>query len=131
MTKDELEATVRQQITRVVTNALTSGVPSTGMMNRATETILGAADAYATHTAGITAERRRVLAGAEPPVHYTEDPGGQVSVCGKITRAALSPSAMTTVTGDVTCGSCKRTGNYASALATIPTSTRETQCSPS
>jgi hypothetical protein len=117
VTLEELEATVRQQITRVVTNALQSGVPSTGMMNRATEAILAAAGSYATHTAGITAERRAILAGTEPPVHYTEHPGSHVSVCGKVTRYSPAAMSMTTITGDVTCGSCKRTGNYAAALA--------------
>lgn len=61
VTRDELEATVRQQITRVVTNALQAGVPSTGIMNRATETILTAAQAYALAEYGITADRRAEL----------------------------------------------------------------------
>ena len=62
MTRDDVEAIVREQLTRAIANALASRAPSTGIMNRATETILAAADAYATDTGGITAERRAVLA---------------------------------------------------------------------
>jgi hypothetical protein len=62
-TRDGLEAVIREQLTRCIANALTSGVPSTGIMNRATETILGAADEYATAEVGLLtpAERRRVI----------------------------------------------------------------------
>ena len=57
----ELEAVVRAQITRVVSNALTAGVPSSGIMNRATEAILGAADAYAAGDGEALAEARRAV----------------------------------------------------------------------
>ena len=43
VTREQFERVVREQITRCVTNALTAGVPSNGIMNRATETILQAA----------------------------------------------------------------------------------------
>jgi len=52
---------VRAQITRAVSNALTAGVPSSGIMNRATEAILGAADAYAAGDGEALAEARRAV----------------------------------------------------------------------
>lgn len=47
MTRAELEDTIRGQFTRVVANALIAGTPSNGILNRATEAILQAADEYA------------------------------------------------------------------------------------
>jgi hypothetical protein len=65
-TRERLEAVIREQLTRAVANALTSGVPSTGMMNRATETILAEVDEYAGAEVGLLtpAERRRVIEAA-------------------------------------------------------------------
>ena len=62
-TRERLEAVIRQQITRCVANAITSGVPSTGIMNRATEEILHEVDEYTTAEVGLLtpAERRHVL----------------------------------------------------------------------
>lgn len=42
-TREELEAVIRDQLGRVVANALTTGVPSRGMFNRAIEAITKAA----------------------------------------------------------------------------------------
>jgi hypothetical protein len=62
-TRERLEAVIREQLTRCAANALQSGVPSTGMFNRAVETILGAVDEYVTAEVGLLtpAERRRVI----------------------------------------------------------------------
>ncbi len=46
MTRAELEDIIRIQITRAVSNALVSGTPSIGMLNRVAEEILRAADQY-------------------------------------------------------------------------------------
>ena len=46
MTRDRLEEIVREEISRAVANALTSGVPSSGMLNRAAGAIMRAADEY-------------------------------------------------------------------------------------
>ena len=43
MTLAEFEEIVREEISRAVANALTSGVPSSGMLNRACERIVMAA----------------------------------------------------------------------------------------
>jgi hypothetical protein len=59
--RDELEAVVRAQITRAVSNALTAGVPSSGILNRATEAILDAADAYAASDSEALAVLRRAV----------------------------------------------------------------------
>jgi hypothetical protein len=59
--RDELEAVVRAQITRAVSNALTAGVPSSGIMNLATDTIMRAADAYAAGDGEALAEARRAV----------------------------------------------------------------------
>ena len=59
-TRDELEAVVREQVARCVANALQAGVPSTGIMNRATEAILRKADEYGLAEFGVSAQRRRL-----------------------------------------------------------------------
>ncbi len=68
-TREQLEAVVREQLTRCVANALTSAVVSTGMMNRAVETILAEVDEYADAEVGLLtpAERRRVIEQAATP----------------------------------------------------------------
>ena len=77
MTREQLEAVIREQITRVVTNALMAGVPSTGIMNRATAGILKAADEYGLAEFGIRAERRRIaLAEAVGDASYGGIAGG-------------------------------------------------------
>ena len=62
-TRERLEAVIRAQITRCASNALTAGVPSTGIMNRATEEILREVDEYTTAEVGLLtpAERRHIL----------------------------------------------------------------------
>jgi len=62
-TRERLEAVIRAQITRCVSNAITAGVPSTGIMNRATEEILREVDEYTTAEVGLLtpAERRHIL----------------------------------------------------------------------
>jgi hypothetical protein len=62
-TRERLEAVIRTQLTRVTGNALTAGVPSTGIMNRATEAILREVDEYVYAEIGTLtpAERRRIL----------------------------------------------------------------------
>jgi hypothetical protein len=62
-TRERLEAVIRTQLTRVTTNALTAGVPSTGIMNRAAEEILAEVDEYTHAELGLLtpAERRHVL----------------------------------------------------------------------
>ena len=46
MSREELAQVVRDQISRAVTNALTSGVPSVGMLRRCEDTIMHAVDQY-------------------------------------------------------------------------------------
>lgn len=58
-TRDDLEAVIRAQLTRVIAGALQSGVPSNGIMNRATEEILKAVDQAAAGDAEKLAARRR------------------------------------------------------------------------
>ena len=53
--REELEAVVRAQITRAASH------PSSAVMNRATEAILGAADAYAAGDGEALAEARRAV----------------------------------------------------------------------
>ena len=49
MTREELAQVVRDQISRAVSNALTSGVPSVGILRRCEEEILRAADKHTQH----------------------------------------------------------------------------------
>jgi hypothetical protein len=58
MTRDDLEAEVRRQVARAVSNALMSGTASPGMANRAAEAILVAADEYASARAIVLAEAK-------------------------------------------------------------------------
>jgi len=62
-TRERLEAVIRAQLTRVTANALTAGVPSTGIMNRAVEEILREVDEYTSAEIGLLtpAERRHIL----------------------------------------------------------------------
>ena len=62
-TRERLEAVIRAQLTRVTANALTAGVPSTGIMNRAVEEILREVDEYTSAELGLItpAERRHIL----------------------------------------------------------------------
>ena len=62
-TRERLEAVIRAQLTRVTANALTAGVPSTGIMNRAVEEILREVDEYTSAELGLLtpAERRHIL----------------------------------------------------------------------
>ena len=46
VSRAELEQVVREQIERAVSNALTAGVPSLGMLRRAAGTIMDAADEW-------------------------------------------------------------------------------------
>jgi hypothetical protein len=69
MTLAELEATIRRTLTDIAV-ACGRDRADTTTLNAAVDTILAAAEQYATYAGGITAERRAVL--AEPP----PKPGG-------------------------------------------------------
>lgn len=124
MTREELEAVIRAQLTRVTSNALQAGVPSTGIMNRATETILAAADAYMVTECRLTAERRAAHAPAwtttgapaGAATHYTRDGRRSASACGHRTSSRQAPWMATADPAKVTCGACKRTGAWRAAL---------------
>ncbi len=61
MTRNEFESVVRQQISRAVSNALASKVPSSGMVNRCASEIMRAADEYGAGLAGGTASGIKAL----------------------------------------------------------------------
>jgi len=61
MTRDELEAVIRRQLTLAIGGATTSAIGHTKATNNATAAILKAADAYGLAEFGIEAERRRAL----------------------------------------------------------------------
>jgi hypothetical protein len=61
MTRDELEAVIRQQLARSVAEAMVPVCSCTVSQNRATEAILKAADAYGLTEFGMEAVRRRML----------------------------------------------------------------------
>ena len=107
VTRDELEATIWRTMT-----AHRVRCPHPNLF---VDAILLAADKHVFTASGITAERRAVLAGREPQVHWTRRLGGEVSVCGKI-RVSSSEAPMTADVAGVTCGSCKRTTAYLEAL---------------
>lgn len=113
MNREQLEAVVRAQLTRVVANALASGVPSTAIMNRATGEILKGADDYGVTEYGVTARRRAALAEAiGETVHF----GDRVHVCG---TGTIDTPPLTTDPAKVTCARCKRTRAWRSAAATV------------
>lgn len=92
--QERFEAVVREQITRAVANALQSGVPSNGMLNRCAEAIRKAADTYAF-------DRFR-------NVHY-KHPEARRSACGRGLGGVTDPA-------EVTCAGCHRTIGYRIAL---------------
>jgi hypothetical protein len=63
--RDQLEATVRRQLTRIAATFMQVGIV-TAILNEATDTILAAADTYASAEVGLLtpAERRAVLSAA-------------------------------------------------------------------
>ena len=121
MAREELEAVIREQLTRCVANAIQSGVPSTGIMNRATEEILKASDARTVAEGGVAADRRRVLGGTEPPMLAELAPithfGRNVSACGSLTSSSpnLKRAKLSLDAAEVTCGACKRSHAWKAA----------------
>ena len=75
--------------------------------------IMDAVECYGRDVQGITAERRRVLAGAvPPPVHYKIAAG--LSACG-VVRAAFDSATLADLSPDpakTTCTRCQRTRKW-------------------
>ena len=86
----ELESVIREQLGRVVANALTTGVPSRGMFNRAIEAI----------TAAAGAPPPPPLPSPPPPVHLLT--GSLDTACGQGGQRDGYSSAR----AEVTCGDC-------------------------
>lgn len=80
----ELEAVTREWLGRVVANALTTGVPSRGMFNRAIEAITAAAG----------------MPPPPPPVHLLT--GSLDTACGQ----GGQHDGYSSVAAEVTCGDC-------------------------
>ena len=75
------------------------------------ETLLAAADAYATTQGGITADRRHVLAQATArTIHF----GDRTHAC----LAKIKDPALTTDPAKVTCGRCKHSRAWRTAAVT-------------
>lgn len=96
MSRDELEALIRQQITRVLT--VSAGTSYTSRTNDAVDAILAGADSYLART--------RPSPAASLPVIHWEKPGAtfRAACTGRLS------GPVTADTGNVTCGSCRESG---------------------
>jgi hypothetical protein len=124
VTRDELEALVWRQ-----SEALTCPVPKTRKL--AMQVILTAADDYAVHSGGITAERRSALDVAvsaglrtahfqvpcRPAEHSGAESCGMARACMRSCRKTTGDVLVTPVAADVTCRRCRQSVPWLEARA--------------